>query len=117
MESVKAMSTSTCLDRRLELLPVVPIDAGRTLSSGRVQWRFACVVVTAIFFLADFVLPRGATPAIGYCLVPVLARGTGRRSFVLWFTGICTVLTWIGFFVEPAGASLWMSVFDRGMVS
>jgi signal transduction histidine kinase len=70
-----------------------------------------------LFFAADIVLPRGATPAIGYCLVLVLARATDRRGFLLAMTGICSALTWVGYAVEPAGAAWWMSVFERAMVT
>ena len=69
------------------------------------------------FFLADIALPRGATAAIGYCFVPVLARRLDDRRFLIVVTGICTMLTWIGFIFEPAGGARWMSLFDRGMVT
>lgn len=68
-------------------------------------------------FVADIVLPRGATVAIGYCLVPVLARRLGDRRLLIVVTGICTVLTWIGYVLEPTGAAWWMSMFDRAMVT
>ncbi len=70
-----------------------------------------------LFFVIDILLPRGATSAIGYCLVPVLARRLADRKFIIVMTGICTVLTWIGYLVEPAGAAAWISFFDRMMVT
>jgi len=83
----------------------------------RLQPHAVCVVTTLIFFLADLLLPRGATPAIGYCFVPVLARATGQRPFLLAITGVCTILTWIGYALEPAGVVWWVSVFERAMVT
>jgi light-regulated signal transduction histidine kinase (bacteriophytochrome) len=62
-------------------------------------------------------LPRGATAAIGYALVPALAAGCGRRSFIYLITAACTVLAWAGYFLERPGALWWMSVFDRLMVT
>jgi signal transduction histidine kinase len=73
--------------------------------------------LTAIFFAADLILPRGATVAIGYCVVPAVAAGTRRRGFLFGMTVACTVLTWIAFFVEPEGYAAWKSAFDRTMVT
>jgi light-regulated signal transduction histidine kinase (bacteriophytochrome) len=74
-------------------------------------------VIALAFLIGDIVLPRGATVAIGYCLVPVVAAGTWKRGFVIAMTIACSVLTWVGYFTEPAGAPAWMSVFDRVMVT
>ena len=90
--------------------------ASHRLLSDRLQSYIGCVIIIAASFLADIVLPRGATPAIGYCLVPALARAAGQR-LLFFLTGICTALTWIGYILEPAGAAWWMSVFDRAMVT
>jgi signal transduction histidine kinase len=68
-------------------------------------------------FVADLILPRGATPAIGYSLVPLLAVRTRRPRFILWAMGLCTLLTWVGYWLEPSGAPTWMSVFERSMVT
>jgi len=75
------------------------------------------ITITICFFLADLLLPRGATPAIGYCLVPVIAVGLGRRDFLIAMMIACTVLTWVGYVLEPAGGPAWMSVFERSMVT
>jgi signal transduction histidine kinase len=74
-------------------------------------------VLTLIFFAADVVLPRGATAAIAFCLVPAVAAATRRRGFVIGMTLLCTVLTWIAFFTESQEYSGWKSAFDRSMVS
>src|SRR5688572_5696810 len=75
------------------------------------------VAAAAALFIADILLPRGATPAIGYALVLVLAGGSRRHSVVFGIAVVCTALTWVGFLLEPAGAARWMSVFDRSMVT
>ena len=86
--------------------------------SLRQPWAYlASVGIAALLFAADTLMPRGATPAIGYCLVPVIAVGTRHTRFILAITIACTVLTWAGYIVEPPGASWWMSVFDRLMVT
>jgi signal transduction histidine kinase len=95
----------------------VPRERTRRFLPRRLQPYGVCVITTLIFFIADLVLPRGATPAIGYCFVPVLARSTRQRPFLLAITSVCTILTWIGYALEPAGAVWWVSVFERAMVT
>ncbi len=73
--------------------------------------------ITLGFFIADVMLPRGATVAIGYCLVPAIAAGSRTRKFPFAMVVLCTVLTWIAFFVEPPGYPAWKSAFDRTMVT
>ena len=104
-----------------------PMDkaAGRTAFHGSLRqfwwsrgWSYLLTgVLTTIFFAADLILPRGATVAIGYCIVPAVAAGTRRRGFLVGMTIACTVLTWIAFFVEPEGYAPWKSAFDRTMVT
>lgn len=76
-----------------------------------------CLIIIVLSFATDVVLPRGATAAIGYCLVPVLARAPGHRRILLSLMILCTVLTWVGYLLEPAGALRWVSLFDRTMVT
>jgi two-component system CheB/CheR fusion protein len=75
------------------------------------------VAAAAMFFVLDVLLPRGATPAIGYSLVFVLASRSRKRAFLLGIAGACIILTWAGYFLEPSGAQWWMSVFDRSMIT
>jgi signal transduction histidine kinase len=81
-------------------------------------WAYIASISLAFFlFIADTALPRGATAAIGYCLVSVVAAGTRQRGFLLGITIVCTLLTWGGFFLEPPGSLPWMSGFDRAMIT
>ena len=81
-------------------------------------WAYIASISLAFFlFIADTALPRGATAAIGYCLVSVVAAGTRQRGFLLGITIACTLLTWGGFFLEPPGSLPWMSGFDRAMIT
>ena len=80
-------------------------------------WAYVFSVAVAIaLLLADLALPRGATAAIGYCLIPLLAAATGRTRFLLGMTIACSALTWIGYFLESSGAPWWTSAFDRTLV-
>src|SRR5690349_2814610 len=71
------------------------------------------VAAAAFFFILDLLVPRGATPAIGYTLVFVLASRSRKRAFLLVMAGACTILTWAGYFLEPTGAPWWISLFNR----
>src|SRR4051812_19189920 len=73
--------------------------------------------IAAGVFALDVALPRGATAAIGYCIVPVLAGATRQRRLLIAATIVCVLLAWLGYILEPPGAAKWMSVFDRGVVS
>ncbi len=73
--------------------------------------------IQALVFLVDLALPRGATAAIGYCVVPVLVGSTQRRGALIGATAICVLLAWLGYFLEPTGAAPWTSIFDRAVVT
>src|SRR2546423_2936542 len=77
----------------------------------------AIFAAIGLFLILDLKLPRGATAAIGYALVPVLAATKRNIAFVVALTFACTALTWIGFLFEPPGVPWWFSAFDRSMVS
>src|SRR3954469_16215643 len=66
-------------------------------------------VIAALVFALDVVLPRGATAAIGYCIVPVVVGAARRHRALVVATTLCVLLAWLGFILEPAGAALWMS--------
>ncbi|HSU53739.1 MAG TPA: ATP-binding protein [Candidatus Dormibacteraeota bacterium] len=86
------------------------------LSNGTPHYA-ASIALTILFLVADLLMPRGATPAIGYCVVLIVAAEARREWFLLGMAVVCSLLTWVGYFLEPAGAAWWMSVFDRAMVT
>lgn len=82
------------------------------------QWMYlASVGFVVLLFVADVSLPRGATAAIGYCVVPVMAIGTSRTGFLFGMTCLCTILTWVAYVLEPAGGLWWASLFERVTVT
>ncbi len=108
---------ATSVQKRSQLPSALCGDVPRKPLPYGLETHAPYVVAILAFFAADVLLPRGATSAIGYCLVPVLARRLGERRRLLVLTGICTLLTWVGYVLEPPGAAWWMSVFDRAMVT
>lgn len=104
--------------------PIQPFDGERsratrtaTKKPANVLIVTSCVALAAVLFIADVLIPRGVTPTIGYCVVPLLAVQTGRRWFIVGITGLCTVLTWVVYFLEPQGAPAWMSVLERSILT
>src|SRR5689334_8921189 len=81
---------------RLEVPAASRLELG-AISSRRASF-VVCFIILALSFATDLVLPRGATAAIGYCLVPFLARTSGRVWTLLSLTIVCTALTWVGYF-------------------
>jgi signal transduction histidine kinase len=80
-------------------------------------WHSATIAAVLCSLVLDLTLPRGATAAIGYAIVPVLAAIHRKARLVLGLTALCTALTWLGYLCEPAGVGWWFSLFDRAMVS
>ena len=116
-ESMQAGVVSDGLEEWPHVSEAIDERLGRPLLPSHLRVQGGCLLLIVLFFIVDIVVPRGATPAIGYCLVPVLARNTHQRRFVFLITATCTVMTWIGYFLEPMGAAWWMSIFDRAMVT
>ncbi|HEV8606585.1 MAG TPA: ATP-binding protein [Tepidisphaeraceae bacterium] len=73
------------------------------------------IVLTLLTLALDLVMPRGASPDIGYCAAVLMAATTGRIRVLLILASFCSALTIIGYHLEPHGPG-WMDVFDRAMV-
>ena len=76
-----------------------------------------CLAIVVVLFAVDLLTPNGATPAIGYCVVPLVVAQTHRRWFILGMMGLCTILTWVVYLIEPLTTPLWTSIFERSMVT
>src|SRR5689334_7509639 len=114
------MQSTTPIDATSEGCGDRAPESGRRLSQVLAPSTLASVLAGAaagLFFVVDVLIPRGATPAIGYTLVFVLASRSRQRAFLLAMACACTVLTWIGYFLEPPGSPFWMSIFDRSMIT
>lgn len=86
-------------------------------SSTNVLIVVSCAAVAALLFGLDLFTPSGFTPTIGYCVIPLLAAQTGRRWIVVGMSGLCSMLTWLAYFLEPQGAPEWISALNRCMVT
>jgi len=74
------------------------------------------ILITLITFTLDLIMPRGASPDIGYCAAMLMAVATGRLRFLLALAATCCALAIFGYSLEPPAPSEWMFVFDRCMV-
>src|SRR3954468_2341533 len=74
------------------------------------------ILFALITFTLDLVMPRGASPDIGYCAAMLMAVSTGRLGFLLAVAATCCALNAFGYWLEPPAPFEWMFVFDRTMV-
>ncbi len=103
---------------------MIPLDAARspianaTKSARKEPWWLlaGAVLITLITFTLDLIMPRGASPDIGYCAAMLMAAATGRVRFLLALAATCCALAIFGYWIEPPAPSEWMFVFDRCMV-
>jgi signal transduction histidine kinase len=81
-------------------------------------WALPAAILFVILTLAlDLLMPRGASPDIGYCAAMLMAAATRRVRVLLSLAGICLGLTILGYYLEPHGSPQWMDMFDRAMVA
>jgi len=82
------------------------------LGAGRVTAAYILVLLT---FGLDVVLPLGTALWFFY-LIPLgfvaMWSSPTQSSHVMVLAGICTVLTWTGFFVSPPG-DVWPAIANR----
>jgi len=103
---------------------MVPLDAARpqdaavSKSARKEPWwpLSGAILITLITFTLDLIMPRGASPDIGYCAAMLMAAATGRLRFLLALAAACCALTVFGYWLEPPSPNEWMFVFDRCMV-
>jgi signal transduction histidine kinase len=103
---------------------MVPLDAARpqntqvSKSARKEPWwpLSGAILITLITFTLDLIMPRGASPDIGYCAAMLMAAATGRLRFLLALAATCCALTVFGYWLEPPSPNEWMFVFDRCMV-
>src|SRR5262245_50099768 len=69
----------------------------------------AAIVIVAICFILEYALPEDATAAIGYCGAVVLALDLRLLGAAVIAASVCTVLTWVGLWIDGWGDAFWMS--------
>ena len=108
-------------------LPTLP--AGLDQTAGQKQpisksektepwWALpGAILITLITFWLDLIMPRSASPDIGYCAAMLMVAATGRLRFLFAWAAACCALNAFGYSLEPsAGPSEWLFLFDRLMV-
>ena len=112
------------MDSASRALPVEFLDATSqqnptvTKSARKELWWGlpGAILITLITLALDLVMPRGASPDIGYCAAMLMAAATGRLRFLLGLAATCCALNVFGYYVEPPAPIEWMFIFDRCMV-
>jgi signal transduction histidine kinase len=108
--------------------PTLPIGllntAGQNPSLPKPAWKEpwwalpGAIVITLITFGLDLVMPRSASPDIGYCAAMLMVAATGRLRFLLSLAATCCALNVLGYSLEPPASPgrEWIFIFDRTMV-
>ena len=74
---------------------------------------FFCVLVATTVFLLDLSLALGVAGGVPYVALVLISLWFPQRSYVLVAAAAGTVLTVLGFFLSPAGGTLWMVMSNR----
>lgn len=74
------------------------------------------IVFILLTLVLDLIMPKGASPDIGYCAAMLMAAATRRVRVLLSLAAICLGLTILGYYLEAHGELAWMDIFDRAMV-
>src|SRR3954447_24547774 len=90
-----------------------PAKAARREAWWALPGAIALILLT---LLLDLVMPKGASPDIGYCAAMLMAAATRRVRVLLSLAAVCLALTIFGYYLEAHSQTEWMDVFDRAMV-
>lgn len=74
---------------------------------------WAIPLLTIGIFIFDLLTPVGIAVSILYIVPMLLTLFTSRVSYSLYFSGLATVLLWIGLILKPPGSPLLYGVLNR----
>jgi signal transduction histidine kinase len=81
-------------------------------------WALPGAILFVLFTLVlDLIMPKGASPDIGYCAAMLMAAATRQVRVLMAFAAACLGLTVLGYTLESHGDTRWMDIFDRATVS
>ncbi len=91
-----------------------------TAAKGPEEKEYGPTVVLAIFlaggiFLLDLLAPLGVAGAVPYVALVLVALSLPHRKHTLAAATLASVLTVLGFFLSPAGGTLWVVLANRGL--
>ena len=91
-----------------------------TAAKGSEEKEYGPTVVLAIFlaggiFLLDLLAPLGVAGAVPYVALVLVSLSLPHRKHTLAAATLASVLTVLGFFLSPAGGTLWVVLANRGL--
>ncbi len=81
----------------------------------RLAFAILATVVAVVFFLVDLRLPLGVAAAVPYVTVVLIGLLSPRRTDILVFATVCSVLTIFGYVGSPGGGELWKVIANRAL--
>lgn len=75
--------------------------------------EFFIVLLTALFFAIDLMLPLGVAGGVPYVAVVLVSFWSARRELPFFLAVLCTGLTLAGYVLSPSGGEQWKVVSNR----
>ncbi len=73
------------------------------------------ISLTALIFIFDFFMPLGVAGGVSYVIPVLLGVWFPRRRHVFALAAVGTLLTFLGFFLSPAGGISWVVFTNRAL--
>lgn len=73
------------------------------------------LLVATVVFVVDIFLPMGVAEAVPYVAIVLIALRSPDKNDPLRLAGLCTLLTIVGFYLQPSGAEPWIGVTNRSI--
>lgn len=74
-----------------------------------------CVILCAIIFYIDLLLPLGVAGGVPYVAVVLISLRTNNVKFTIYIAILCTLLTMLGYIYSPEGGVLWKVIMNRAL--
>lgn len=71
------------------------------------------IFISLLIFSIDLFLPSGVAGGVPYVVLVLFGFWTSWRHYFLFAAGLGTFLTLLGYFMSPAGGTLWMVILNR----
>lgn len=89
----------------------------RVDSRANLRFLGTAVIVAALIFTTDLLIPLGVAAGVPYVLFVFLGFQAPSRWHVLALAAVATLLTLLGYLLSPAGGIAWMVVANRGLAA
>ncbi len=74
-----------------------------------------CLVISAIIFTIDMMIPLGVAGGVPYILVILVSLKSESIKFTIYSAIFCSLLTILGYFLSPEGGEHWKVIMNRAL--